>query len=102
MISTTNHPTHAPFYGQLLKQSTITDLFDDLLEECEHQGQAVENASVVKIKFLWSGKEWYMRKTNPEYFTNFWWILRKAWEVKRDYFIENDCEIQVVVVAEAA
>ena len=102
VVSTTNHPTHAPFYVQLLKQSTITDLFDALVDECEHQGQAVANASVVKVKFLWSGRDWYLRKANPEYWGIFWTILRTAWEVKRDYFTENDCEIQMVVVAEAA
>ena len=102
VVSTTNHSTHAPFYAQLLKQSTITDLFDALLDECEHQGQAVENASVIKVKFLWSGRHWYLRKANPEYWGIFWTILRNAWEVKRDYFTENDCEIQMVVVAEAA
>ena len=102
VVSTTNHVAHAPFYVQLLKQSTITDLFDALLDECEHQGQAVANASIIKIKFLWDGRHWYLRKANPEYFTGFWKILRNAWEVKRDYFIENDCEIQMVIVAEAA
>ena len=102
VISTTNHATHAPFYVQLLKQSTITDLFDALLEECEHQGQPVENASLINVKFLWDGRQWYLRKSNPELFGIFWTILRNAWAMKRDYFAENDCEIQMVVVAEPA
>ena len=102
VVSTTNHPTHAPFYVQLLKQSTITDLFDALLDQCEYQGQAVENASIIEVKCLWDGKAWYLRKTNPECWGIFWRILRNAWAMKRDYFIENDCEIQMVVVAEAS
>ena len=101
VVSTTKHYTYAPFYVQLLKQGTVTDLFEALLDECEHQGQAVENASVIKVKFLWDGRHWFLRKANLEYWAIFWKILREAWEEKRDYFTENDCEIQMVVVAEA-
>lgn len=102
VVSTTNHFAHAPFYVQLLKHGTVTDLFEALLDECEHQGQAVENASVIKVKFLWDGRHWLLRKANPEYWAIFWKMLREAWAEKRDYFTENDCEIQMVVVADAA
>lgn len=102
VVSANNHSNYAPFYVELLKQGTILDLFESLLDECKYRGQAADTASTIKATFLWDGRVRLLRKDNPEGWTIFWEDLREAWERKRDYFIENDCEIEMILLAEAA
>ncbi|CAD6580766.1 MAG: hypothetical protein ASARMPRED_000324 [Alectoria sarmentosa] len=100
VVSASNRSNDAPSYVYLKERWTLSDLFDSLLDDCRIRGQAAETVSTIQATFLWDQRAQLLRRDRPDDWTIFWEALRRSWKHGRTFFLENGCEIEMILRVE--
>ena len=100
VVSASNQPNDAPSHVYLREDWAIADLFSTLVNDCKPRVRQGETLRFIETRFLWDGRKQRLRENNPDDWAIFWEALRRAWRQKRSYFLENGCEIEMVLRVE--
>ena len=100
VVSASNRPNDAPIHVYIQQSWTVSELFEILLDECNIRGQEAETVSTIKATFLWNQRAQLLRIGKPDDWNIFGDALRRAWNEHGSYFVENTCEIEMILCVE--
>lgn len=100
VVSASNRSNDAHAHVYLNQHWTVPETFESLLNECNIRGQAAETVSSIKATLLWSKRAQLLRNDKLEDWDIFAEALRWAWKTHRNYFVENGCEIEMILCVE--
>lgn len=96
LVVSSNQPHRAAANVLLNECTTLDQLFQTLIIECNLKGKAASNLAEVSVTYTWDGKQHLIRKSRARDWTVFMDTVRKAWEKEGSKFADEGCEIKMM------